>query len=180
MASRGDAGRRVPVEDPRIRGLLAYWLELRGARGVPDRRDFDPVRVVPVLSYFWILKREAGDGRWRFALAGEDTIRLLGRKLVGACIDDVFPDRAGRFNAAIDAVASLPGVLHMAGAMYRTDGAPVVAERLSLPMRDGEVVDRIYGATVYRWPTPVPIGRAHYQGNVEPTIIPVARLARGL
>lgn len=164
---------RIPAADARIDALLRYWLEIRGDRVVPDRRDFDPVRVAPVLGYFWILQREARTEHWFFALAGEDTIRLLERRLVGEPIERVFPDEVAHFNEAIETVVSTPAVMHVHGPMYRTDKAPVVAERLALPMGDGEAVDRVYGATVYQWPRDAPGEGARYQGAaLVPTLVP--------
>ncbi len=169
---------RIPIADARIDALLRHWMEIRGDRGVPDRRAFDPSRVAPVLGYFWILQREVRTEQWFFALAGENTIRLLGRRLVGEPIERVFPDEVAHFNAAIETVVSTPAVMHVHGPMYRTDKAPVIAERLALPMRDGRAVDRVYGATVYQWPCDTTGAGARYQGAaLVPTFVPAECLA---
>ena len=62
------------IVDPRLRAFLRYWLELRGDRLVPDRRDFDPAEVAPILRYFWICAKEPKTGRFRFRLAGEELL----------------------------------------------------------------------------------------------------------
>lgn len=172
-----DRNQFVPVIDPRIRTLLQHWQTLAADGAVPERRRFDPIEVAPVLSYFWVLQRDQSSGCWRFTLAGENTVALLGRRLVGETLQNVFPDQAAQFAAAVDAVASTPAILHMAGPMYRTDRATVEAERLALPMRDGAAVGWIYGATVHRWPSAKLGGGACFSGNGAVTIVPVSRLA---
>lgn len=177
-ARPGDGDLGLPLVDFRLRGLLRHWLDLPADRGVPERRDFDPSRVGPALGYFWILRREPEQDRWSFALAGEDIILLTGRSLVGERVEDVFPEDAERFYAAIHTVVSTPAVLHTIGPMYRTDRATVVAERLALPMREGGVIDRIYGATVYHWPERMLENGARFLGATAPTLVPVSTIAR--
>ncbi len=164
----------VPLVDERIRALLCYWLDLRRGAEVPAAGSFDPTRVAAVLPHFWILKRDPEAGGWRFALAGEETLKLTGRKLVGESVDEVFAAQAGRFNEVLDAVASTPAVCHMIGPMYRTDSVAVLVERLALPMRTGTSVDCIYGATMYRWPHRAYGDNARYVCDGSLTVVPVA------
>jgi len=166
--------RSVPVVDERIRDLFCYWLDLRGDAEVPDSGSFDPTRVATVLPHFWILKRDPEAGDWRFTLAGEETLKLTGRKLVGVSVGEVFAAQAGRFNEVLDTVASTPAVCHMIGPMYRTDSVAVLVERLALPMCTDATVDRIYGATMYRWPHRAYEGNARYVCDGSLTIVPVA------
>lgn len=175
FASR--AGRSIPVVDPRLGDLLAYWRHLLDGRLAPDRREFDPTVVAKVLPYFWILDRDPLTGRYRFALAGEETLRLLGRRLVGEAVEDVFPGRGDEFEVAISAVLTTPAVLHTMGPLYRSGNVAVHAERLALPMATGSEIDRVYGATVYRWPSHQPAGDTVYQGTTDVTIVPVADLS---
>lgn len=170
----------VPVIDPRIKKLLQHWLTLTANGAVPERQRFNPIEVAPVLSYFWVLRHDRSSGCWRFTLAGENTLALLGRRLIGETIEEVFPDQVAQFAAAIDAVVSGPSVLHMAGPMYRTGRATVEAERLALPMRDGTAVDWIYGATVYHWPSAEAGGAACYSGDGEVSIVPMSRLGAAI
>lgn len=171
--------RSVPVVDERIRELLKYWQKVRSNRPAPDRREFDPTCVASVLRYFWVLQRDREARAYRFTLAGEETLNLLGRKLVGASLDEVFGEQAGQFAAAADVVLEKPAVLHMVGPMYRTDRAAVYAERLALPMRDGDRMDRIYGATIYHSPTSAQVHGARFAGDVDATVVPVAELGTG-
>lgn len=167
---------RVPVVDPRLFALLEYWDRLRAEMIVPDRREFDPTEVVEVLPFFWILDRDPTTGQHRFALAGEETLRLLGRRLVGALVADVFPDNFDEIEAAIVAVLRTPAVLHTIGPLYGTDRATVHIERLALPMRTDDEIDRVYGATIYKWPSRswAPVGGARYAGKAKTTIVSLA------
>ncbi len=163
----------VPVQDERIRGLLRYWMEIRGGRGAPERRDFDPTRVAPVLKFFWILESRPSDGAWHFTLAGEETLRLMGRELIGKSIEDVYPKLAAEYNGLLAAVIETPAVLHMAGDLYRSDQGHLFVERLAVPMRDGDRVDRVYGVSIQRWPTATRRGPIQFQGsNVKTLVVP--------
>lgn len=169
-----DDGQSIPVVDERIRDLLCYWLDLRGGAEVPDAGSFDPTMVAAVLPHFWILKRDREAGSWRFSLAGEETLKLTRRKLVGESVDQVFAAQAGRFNEVLDTVASTPAVCHMIGPMYRTDSVAVLVERLALPVRTDASVDRIYGATMYRWPHRAYGENVRYVCDGSLTVVPVA------
>ncbi|MEQ9145429.1 MAG: PAS domain-containing protein [Parvibaculaceae bacterium] len=175
--SRTDIAAWPAIVDPRLRALLRYWLDLRGRRATPDRGDFDPANTPSLLGCFWIIKREAETGRYRFALAGEEIRNLLGRRVAGEYVDDLFVYRARQFNDALETVTNTPAVHHLNGRMYRSSTHWIQAERLALPMSDGETVDTVFGATVYEWPAFSLGTAAKFSGDAVPTVVPVDMLA---
>lgn len=168
----------LPIVDHRLHAFLTYWLELRAGRPTPNRQDFDPARVPTLLSGFWIIKREAASGRYRFRLAGDEIRSLLGRRVVGEYVDDLFVEHGQQFNDTLDQVTSMPGIHHMIGSAYQSGRHGVHTERLALPMADDGVIDTVFGATVCQWPTAVPAGVARFAGTAMQTVVPISTLHR--
>jgi hypothetical protein len=168
----------LPIVDHRLYALLSYWLALRDGRSIPNRQDFDPTKVPFLLNGFWILKRDAATGRYRFHLAGEEIRSLLGRRIVGEYVDDLFVEHGRQFTETLDQVTSMPGIHHMIGSAYQSGRHGVHTERLALPMADNGVIDTVFGATVYQWPTAVLAGVARFSGTATQAVVPISVLDR--
>ena len=59
--------------------LIDYWRDRRGERALPARADIDPADFYSLTPQAFILARE--EGEFRFRLAGEAVIDLVGRPL---------------------------------------------------------------------------------------------------
>lgn len=166
------------IVDPRLRSFLRYWLVLRGDRLVPDRRDFDPAEVAPLLGYFWICCKEPKSGRFRFRLAGDEIRNLVGRRVAGAYIEDVFPAVADELIEGLETILKEPALYHSHGPFYRGDNRWIEAERLALPVSFEGAVTSVLGATIFSWPAGgKPIAAQLVAGKISPTIIPVAEIS---
>ncbi|MGO8919217.1 MAG: PAS domain-containing protein [Stellaceae bacterium] len=159
-----------------MRAFLRYWLTLRGDQLVPDRGDFDPIEVSPILRYFWICRKEPETGRFRFRLAGEEIRHLIGKPVAGAYVEDLFPIIAHQLHEALETVVSVPALHHAHGPLYRGDSRWIHAERLALPARQKDNVTTVLAATIFSWPENKKRSGAQLAGDVEPTIIPVSEL----
>jgi hypothetical protein len=165
------------ITDPRLQQFLRYWLSLRRGRLVPERRDFDPAEVSPILGYFWICRREPRSRRFRFRLAGEEIRGLVGKSIAGEYVDDVFPGTTTQIKQALEEVLMLPALHYLRGPLYRDGARSVLAERLALPMSDGGIVSAVYGATLFSWPRQGRVSAPQIDADLPPTIIiPVCEL----
>jgi hypothetical protein len=142
---------------------------------VPERADFDPMRVVRLLPYFWAIRRSTDTGDYRFTLAGDDISKLLGRRLIGETIDEVFTTQAGSFREALDRMLTEPAWVYTRGPLYRADRAPIMVERVAFPMASEGKLDTVYGATVYEWSSRLATGGAVYEAAAEPCFVSLKR-----
>lgn len=142
------------IKSPHLRILLEHYVEARGARRMPSRRDIDPLRLGPVLPIIWISDYEPAAGTFRYRLAGEKVAELWGAPVAGRLLSEFSPPE--RFAATNDThlkVLRDEAALIASGAVFRCSGRVGLGERLILPLAsDGVTADGLIGAT-HREPT---------------------------
>lgn len=81
----------VPLEQPRLRQLLAYWQTKRGDRPFPARADIDPLELPFILGDLILFDVEPGTEysppRFRYRLFGSNIARRQGFDMTGKYID---------------------------------------------------------------------------------------------
>jgi hypothetical protein len=137
------------IRSQRLRTLLEHYLEVRGARRMPSRRDIDALRLGPVLPIIWISEYEPAAGTFRYRLAGEEVNQVWGRSVAGCLLSDfVQPERFKATNDAFLKVLREEAALVASGPVYRCTDRIGLGERLVLPLSsDGETADGLLGAT---------------------------------
>jgi hypothetical protein len=83
------------IQDPRLARLYDYWLERKGSRRYPTRRDIDPVDLRYVLGHMMLLDVLRDPLRFRFRLHGAEITSRVKYDLTGKFLDDM-PDPAYR------------------------------------------------------------------------------------
>ncbi|MEZ5830697.1 MAG: PAS domain-containing protein [Dongiaceae bacterium] len=162
------------LTDVRLRVFYEYWLALgREAGGLPDVRDFDPLRLPRLLPNIWIMEVAPDTHRFRMRLAGESINAVYGRNIAGRYFADVF--ERSEFElllARYTRTLSEPSIVRATGAVYSASGRFWQGERLAVPMlgRSG-LTDTMVGATVYSERVERPTA-AHGIGGV-PTFYPL-------
>ena len=85
---------KTTIKSRRLRQLLDHYLEVRGEKRLPSRRDIDPVALGPVLPIIWVSQYDAAAGTFRYRLAGEDVNEVRGMSVAGRLLSDfVLPER---------------------------------------------------------------------------------------
>jgi len=137
------------IKSQRLRRLLEHYLEARGERHLPSRRDIDPTRLGPVLPIIWISEYESAAGTFRYRLAGEEVNQVWGRSVAGCLLSDfVLPERFKPTNEAFLKVMREEMALLASGPVYRCNDRIGLGERLVLPLAsDGITADGLIGAT---------------------------------
>ncbi|WP_162917555.1 PAS domain-containing protein [Dongia deserti] len=79
----------LQLEDDRLRRLLDYWLEKRGARLFPSKAEIDPVEFRYVLGYVTLVDVERDPRRYRFRLDGSILVELSGTDYTGRYLDEL-------------------------------------------------------------------------------------------
>jgi hypothetical protein len=90
-------GRYSPVAeselDPRLKTLLRYWHQKRGARRYPSRADIDPLELKPVLGNILLIdvvaNEQGGGQRFRYRLFGTEFVFYHGTDLTGHWLDEI-------------------------------------------------------------------------------------------
>lgn len=78
---------------PVARELFTAWSRLPARDFVPDRKDFDPMAIGPILPVVSIVER-IGPDDWRFRLIGTEIERRWGRVITGSNITEIVSPQA--------------------------------------------------------------------------------------
>ena len=137
------------IKSRRLRTLLEHYLEVRGAKRMPARRDIDALCLGPVLPIIWISEYEPAAGTFRYRLAGEEVNEIWGMSVAGRLLSDfVAPERFEVTNQAFLKILRDEAALLVHGPVYRCTDRIALGERLALPLSsDGVTADGLIGAT---------------------------------
>ena len=141
-----------PIGDQRLVALWQHWLDRRGGKAMPSRRDIDPSRVPAILSYLFIYDYHPDTGRFYCRLAGEEIYAAAGVHGAKRFIEELFVSPTlERVRERYRRVVLTPAVIHTKGLMRVASGYRIPGERIVLPLaRDGATSDGLIGATIYR------------------------------
>jgi len=126
---------------PASQRLLAAWLRLPRADGVPTRAAFDPCEIAGILPIISLIER-VGPNEWRVRLAGTELERRWGRDLVGLSYAEVLSSQAVEVtHCEFDAICSQPCGSWSLRRLDLRSGRKLQTETLRLPLRGktGEV-----------------------------------------
>ena len=76
------------IRDARLRRLYEYWLEKKGQRRFPSRRDIDPVDFFYVLGHVILVDVLRDPLRFRVRVHGTEMVAKAGYDLTGKFLDD--------------------------------------------------------------------------------------------
>jgi len=139
-----------PADHPALRGMEAYWNELRGHRRLPKRRDVDPGKLGEALPSAFLMQRVA-PGVGRIRVAGQRLSALLGMEARGMPLTAFFAATARQ--TVTDHLIRLfdePAVIELPVSSRRGLGRPRLTGRLMLlPLiGDDGLVSSALGAMV--------------------------------
>lgn len=124
------------IQDDRLRMLFETWQTVRKDRQIPDRRDFDPLDMVPILPMLWICDYEQTADVFRFRLAGERIREAHGQPIIGLPITDLVEDDAHKqtLHSILKRVIDGPLILFTDGYLYHCQKRYVRGSRLIFPI----------------------------------------------
>ena len=137
---------------PAQKWLANYWLEKRGDRAMPCRRDIDVVELRPkVLPNLTLLDVGEQPRRCRFRLAGTAYRTTLGCDPTGKWLDQLpFVRAAAGWKSLMEQVVADRRPVFQVVRFVRWDGALFDIHALKLPLSDdGERVNMILGHDVF-------------------------------
>ena len=130
--------------------LEQYWSSLPRMRGVPLRKDVDPVAMGALLEDSFILERVA-PGVARIRVAGRNIAKLVGIEPRGLPLTAVLlPDSRAAMVYYIEAAFNGPSIVELPLEAPRTVGQPQLQGKIMLlPLRDDHGrVSRVLGVLV--------------------------------
>jgi len=77
------------IRDPRLSRFYGYWLEKRGERRMPARRDIDPLDFPYVLGNLMLIDVLADPQRFRVRLHGANIVARMNYDMTGKLLDEV-------------------------------------------------------------------------------------------
>jgi hypothetical protein len=79
----------MDIKDTRLRRLYEYWLQRKGGRRFPSRRDIDPVEIRYVLGWVMLIDAMRDPVRFRVRLHGTEMATQAHYDLTGKFIDEL-------------------------------------------------------------------------------------------
>jgi hypothetical protein len=135
---------RAILAEP-LKRIAAHWLEVRGARAVPDWGDIRPSALGPHLSIIWSWKYDPDTDSFTGRLAGHVIESVFRKSFRGAPMREMFAaSEYMHFYNRHKRVVIEPALFHGVGMVFGRLEHYGTGERIILPLSDG-----LLGATVY-------------------------------
>lgn len=132
---------------PVLIALRDYWRRIADGRGMPARRDFEPLDITDILAHIVLFDVEGDPPRFRFRLAGTAATERAGVDPTGRYFDD-FPDSEVAIERMVTCVRECRPYF-VVDAFVWSDRPSLYYQTLPLPLSgDGETVDMLVSATV--------------------------------
>lgn len=83
---------REECTSARVQQLHDYWQKVRGARGMPARRDIDATEIWSLLPNIHVSEWHENPDRVRYRVAGTEIVASIGREISGHWLTDFHTD----------------------------------------------------------------------------------------
>jgi hypothetical protein len=83
------AGSLPDITEPRLQRLYSYWLERKGSRRLPARRDIDPLDFTYLLGHIMLIDVLLVPLRFRVRVHGTEMARRAHYELTGKLLDEL-------------------------------------------------------------------------------------------
>ena len=141
------------IRDSRLRRLYQYWLEKKGQRRFPTRRDIDPVDFPYVLGHVILFDVLRDPLRFRIRVHGTEMVAVAGYDLTGKFVDDLPITDFRRYVLARCESMLRQGEPLLVRHNRTLDGRQRRYEAVWLPLSDdGQQVTMLLAALIYELP----------------------------
>lgn len=138
---------------PKVRELIAYWLSIHPAAGLPGRQHLDPLDIPALLPNVWLVDVERVPTlRLRYRLIGTSVARAFEHDSTGEYLDETHPQsRDGQVRIYMhDVVRTRQPAWRVGRPLLWQLQDYLRLERIYLPLAgNGEDVDMILALTIF-------------------------------
>ena len=146
--------RAANLVNPKLRGLLDYWNTLRGPARWPRRSELVPASFKQLLPNVFLIEVLDGGADFSHRLAGEAVIAAHSYDIVHTRVSDVdygSPERRQGVMRFYRSIVNRGEAVRLTGRFEYLVQDFLEFESLYVPLsRDGERVDFIFGASIFR------------------------------
>jgi hypothetical protein len=149
-------------DDPILGPALAYWIDKRGDRLLPGRRDIDPVEIPrKILPNLQIIEVVDGGARFRYRLIGTATVEAYGEDFTGRYADEMFPaDLRDFIHGIYGQVCGSKAPLYLKNRYVTSKNFKLASKRIYMPLSDDNVhVHHILGVLRFEYDSSVAADR---------------------
>ena len=158
-------------DDPILGPALAYWIEKRGNRLMPSRRDIDPTQIPrKILPNLQIIDVVDGGARFRYRLLGTATVEAYGEDFTGRYPDEMFPpDLRDFIHNIYGQVCNSKAPLYLRNRYVTAKGYKLGSKRIYMPLSDDDVeVNHILGVLRFEYDSSVAADRWRNDAKLIP------------
>ena len=154
-------------DDPILGPALAYWIEKRGNRLMPSRRDIDPTEIPrKILPNLQLIDVVDGGARFRYRLIGTATVEAYGRDFTGLHPDEVFPpDLRDFIHDIFGTVCRSKAPLYLRNGYITAKDLKLFSKRIYMPLSDNNAeVTHIFAVLRFEYSSSANV-RAQVEGE---------------
>jgi hypothetical protein len=137
---------------PTLKGVYDHWVSIHPPGRLPGRQHLDPSAIARLLPNIFLVDVCRDPLRFRYRLIGTEYVRLIGRDVTNAFLDEVHPGFHDLILRQYEETSLHGRPAYRKGPiMYTgTDERYLGMERVIMPLaRNGVDVEMILGAVVY-------------------------------
>ncbi len=162
---------------------LTYWLEKRGARSMPSKRDIDPTEIsAKILPNLQLIDVIDGGARFRYRLIGTATVDAYGEDFTGRYPDEMFPAELRDFIHGIyRRVCVSKAPLFLSNRYVTAKGFELASKRIYMPLSDDNTeAHHILGVLSFEYPSAIADARWRDGAKLIPASAYVEEVDMGL
>jgi len=166
-------------DDPILGTALAYWIEKRGNRLMPSRRDIDPTEIPrKTLRNLQIIDVVDDGARYRYRLIGTATVEAYGEDFTGRYTDEMFPPDLRNFiHGIFGNVSAWKAPLYLKNRYVTAKGFKLASKRIYMPLSDDNSrVNHIFGALTFEYDSSAAADRWRNDARLVPASAHVERI----
>lgn len=76
------------IKDERMASIYQYWLDIKGDKLMPARRDINPSEIPTLLPHITLVRIEES-GRYKLSLVGSENVKAYGAEVTGKYLDEI-------------------------------------------------------------------------------------------
>jgi hypothetical protein len=141
-------------DDPILGPALAYWIQKRGNRPMPSRRDIDPTEIPrKILPNLQLIDVVDGGARFRYRLVGTATVEAYGQDFTGKHPDEMFPPELRDFiHDTFRTVCRSKAPLYVRNGYITAKDLRLLSARIYMPLSDNNAdVTHIFAALRFEY-----------------------------